>query len=86
MDQTKPPKEEMTLEQFNEYKKITIESIDNQLPLLRKQIEYQQCATEMDELRARQLRAQQAIANIMAPPPAEIPEPSKEKERKLKVE
>lgn len=72
--QSKEPKE-MTAAEFELYKKETMAIIDNQLPLLRKQIEYQQCMTEMEELKARYYRAQVTIANIMAPEPTPEPKP-----------
>ena len=83
---SKEKESEMTREEFEKYKIDTMESIDLQLPLLQKQIQYQKFVTEMEELRARYMVAMQTIANIAAPAPQK-PEPvMKQEKRELKKE
>ena len=84
-------KETITPEEYKRRKEEAMGFWDNEIPALKKQIEYQSLVTDLEELRARYIRAQVMIANTLAPPPDDMdkhdPEPAKDpKVRTLKKE
>lgn len=60
---------ELTPEEFAKRKEEMLSYFRDQIPFLNKQKEYQTLLTEIEELRARQVRAQVMIAQILAAPP-----------------
>ena len=72
--ETKEQETPLTAEQIKQRKSDLMDFWTNEIPFMEKQKQYQQLATELEELRARYVRAQIMIAQALAPAPEQAPE------------
>lgn len=76
--------QEISREEYLKRKEDMVQHFEEQIPFLELQKKYQTLLTEIEELRARYVRAQMMIAQAIAPPPEEVEETEDKPVRPLK--